>query len=132
MRQLERVIPLPEQINALGAVLSNLDEITMTDSERAEAVVWAWEGMRLKGVCVFHETFTKTAWTEAHERIAQMTMGSEGGLSPCEMAYRIVAMFDAQGIETRSAIDAKRRGPKGESPVRDSECAQDSPKEPIP
>jgi hypothetical protein len=29
----------------------------------------------------------------------------------------------AQGIETRSAIDAKRRGPKGESPVRDSECA---------
>lgn len=23
----------------------------------------------------------------------------------------------AQGIETRSAIDAKRRGPKGESPV---------------
>jgi hypothetical protein len=38
----------------------------------------------------------------------------------------------AQGIETRSAIDAKRRGPEGESPVRDSECAHDSPKEPIP
>jgi hypothetical protein len=30
----------------------------------------------------------------------------------------------AQGIETRSAIDAKRRGPKGESPVLE----EDAPK----
>lgn len=28
----------------------------------------------------------------------------------------------AQGIETRSAIDAKRRGPKGESPVAESDA----------
>lgn len=34
---------------------------------------------------------------------------------------------DAQGIETRSAIDAKRRGPKGESPVLEEDAPNPSP-----
>jgi hypothetical protein len=50
----DRVIPIPEQIDALGAVLSNLDEVLMTDADRAEALVWAWEGMRSRGIVVRH------------------------------------------------------------------------------
>lgn len=33
----------------------------------------------------------------------------------------------AQGIETRSAIDAKRRGPKGESPVLEEDAPDSDP-----
>lgn len=33
------------------------------------------------------------------------------------LADEILALLTAQGIETRSATDAERRGPKGESPV---------------
>lgn len=52
MSHFERMIPLPEQVDALGAVLANLDEVQMTDGERAEALVWAWEGMRGMGISV--------------------------------------------------------------------------------
>jgi hypothetical protein len=45
-----RMVPIPEQVDALGCVLANLDEVLMTDNERAEALVWAWEGMRAQGI----------------------------------------------------------------------------------
>lgn len=50
----------------------------------------------------------RSAWTPAHEFVAQFMMCGIDGLSPCEIAYRIIEGLAAQGIEARKGGDAPR------------------------